>query len=133
MNQDPLARLGVDPVTCGGIPGRARTRLLNWLVRWEHYEAALSCLEVLLRLEPGRLGLLDAKTEALLGLGRTDEALATLANRHEIGLARVKVRGFRPRRQLYVISDPRHIAPSPAREFLEFVERWRAEQRLARK
>jgi DNA-binding transcriptional LysR family regulator len=53
--------------------------------------------------------------------------LSQRVNRHEIGLARIKVRGFRPRRQLYMINDPRHIPATPAREFLEFVEQWRAE------
>lgn len=52
--------------------------------------------------------------------------LSQRANRHTIGLAPVKIRGFRPRRQLYVISDPRHIPLTPARQFLEFVEQWRS-------
>jgi ATP-dependent DNA helicase RecQ len=85
MKQDPLERLGLTPSRCGEITSRARTRLINWLVRWEHYEAALACLEVMLALDPGRLGLLDARVEALLGLGRAEEALATLDERHAIG------------------------------------------------
>ena len=45
--------------------------------------------------------------------------------RHEIGLASVKVRGFRVRRKLYLIRDPHRILATPARQFLEFVEEWR--------
>ena len=45
--------------------------------------------------------------------------------RHEIGLASVKIRGFRPRRQLFVIRDSRRVLPAPARQFLAFVEEWR--------
>jgi DNA-binding transcriptional LysR family regulator len=45
--------------------------------------------------------------------------------RHEIGLKSVKVRGFRVRRQLFVIRDPRRVLATPARQFLDFVEEWR--------
>ncbi|NIL97800.1 MAG: LysR family transcriptional regulator [Planctomycetales bacterium] len=41
-------------------------------------------------------------------------------------LATIKVRGFRPRRQLYVISHPEHNPTPPARQFRDFVEQWRA-------
>lgn len=44
--------------------------------------------------------------------------------RHAIGLATVKVRGFRVRRQLYVIHDPLRILAAPARQFLAVVEEW---------
>lgn len=54
--------------------------------------------------------------------------LSQRANCDKSGMARVKVRGFRPRRQLYVITDPRRIAKTPAREFLAFVEQWRSRQ-----
>lgn len=59
--------------------------------------------------------------------------LSQHAVRHGIGLARVKVRGFRPRRQLYVISDPRHIPLSPARQFLAFVDQWRSQHGVLNK
>jgi DNA-binding transcriptional LysR family regulator len=52
--------------------------------------------------------------------------LSQRANRREVGLAAVKVRGFHPRRQLYVISDPHRIALMPARQFLAFVDEWRS-------
>jgi DNA-binding transcriptional LysR family regulator len=48
------------------------------------------------------------------------------AIRDDRGLASVKVRGFHPRRQLYVISDPDRITETPARKFLAFVEEWRS-------
>lgn len=41
------------------------------------------------------------------------------------GLVPVGVRGFHPRRQLYLIRDPSRAPPTPARNFLEFVEEWR--------
>ena len=39
-------------------------------------------------------------------------------------LAVVKVRGFRPRRQLYLITDPARVPSSPARQFLAFLDQW---------
>ena len=44
--------------------------------------------------------------------------------RHDFGLASITVRGFHPRRQLYVISDPRRVLSTPARLFLSFVKQW---------
>ena len=46
-------------------------------------------------------------------------------NRHEVGLASVKIRGFRVRRQLYLIRNTGRILATPARQFLQFVEEWR--------
>ncbi len=43
----------------------------------------------------------------------------------DIGLMRVKVRGFRPRRQLYVVRDPKRNPTAAARQFLRFVDDWR--------
>lgn len=51
--------------------------------------------------------------------------LSMREDRQNVGLVRVKVRGFHPRRQLYMIRDARRMQRSPAREFLAFVERWR--------
>ena len=45
--------------------------------------------------------------------------------RHEVGLASVKIRGFRVRRQLYLIRNTGRILATPARQFLQFVEEWR--------
>lgn len=53
-------------------------------------------------------------------------SLSRRGNRNQTGLAPVLVRGIRPRRQLYLISDPSRIPPPAARQFLEFVEHWRS-------
>lgn len=50
--------------------------------------------------------------------------LSQRALRNQTGLSPVKVRGFRPRRQLYVISDPCRIPSAPARQFLAFLDAW---------
>ena len=52
--------------------------------------------------------------------------LSQRANRHETGLVRVRIRGFCPRRQLYLVKDRRRVLSSPSRQFLEFVDNWRS-------
>ncbi len=51
--------------------------------------------------------------------------LSERANRQQAGLAAVKVRGFRPRRQLYVIHNARRLPAAAARQFLAFLQQWR--------
>ena len=55
------------------------------------------------------------------------------ASHPESGLVHVKVRGFRPRRQLYVIRDPARIPTPPARHFLAFIDQWRPPRRTRHK
>lgn len=52
--------------------------------------------------------------------------LSQRANRHETGLVRVRIRGFCPRRQLYLVKDRRRFLSSPSRQFLECVDNWRS-------
>jgi len=59
--------------------------------------------------------------------------LSQRANRHQADLASVKVRGFHPRRELYVISDPRRIPLAPAQQFLSFVEQRRSGRRTKKR
>ena len=51
--------------------------------------------------------------------------LSRRASCRQSGLALVKIRGFHPRRQLYVIRNTRRKLPKPARHFLDFIEEWR--------
>ncbi|MDH3719019.1 MAG: selenium metabolism-associated LysR family transcriptional regulator [Planctomycetota bacterium] len=48
------------------------------------------------------------------------------AIRKEGNIATIKVRGFRPRRQLYLIRNPDRNPTPPARQFLAFVKEWRS-------
>jgi ATP-dependent DNA helicase RecQ len=84
MVQDALKNLGLLPEQCAQITGRRRTRLINFLLRWEQYETALACLEGMLDRNPERVGLLDAKARALQGLGRLDSALDVIHARNQI-------------------------------------------------
>ncbi len=84
MNCDALTQLGLSPDQTTHITGRQRTRLINFLLRWEQYEAALACLEEMLAITPNLVTLHDARTRALLGLGQPDAALDVMRVRHQI-------------------------------------------------
>lgn len=84
MNKDTMAHLGLSPQRTTHITGTRRTRLINFLLRWEQYEAALACVEQMLAYNPDRVGLLDVQAQALLGLGQPDLALDVMRARHQI-------------------------------------------------
>jgi ATP-dependent DNA helicase RecQ len=83
VKKDLLVHLGIAPDDIACISGNDRSRLLNFLLRWQQYETALACLEILIPLHPELVSLYDAKARALLGLGRADAALEVMQVRHE--------------------------------------------------
>jgi ATP-dependent DNA helicase RecQ len=83
MNQDTLKELGLTPAATRHIIGNRRTRLINFLLRWEEYEGALACVEEMMAFYSGLVTLHDAKARALLGLGQPDAALEVMHARHE--------------------------------------------------
>lgn len=84
MVQDALTELNLTPEQCAQITGRRRTRLINFLLRWEQYEVVLACLKAMLAENPERVGLLDARAQALQSLGRLDDALEVIQTRNQI-------------------------------------------------
>ncbi|MEZ4657898.1 MAG: RecQ family ATP-dependent DNA helicase [Caldilineaceae bacterium] len=79
MSESLLSLLQIEPQDAAHLTGGARTRLLNFLLRWEAYPETLACLEQF-DVEK-RVSLQDLKAEALTGLGRYDEAAALLQRR----------------------------------------------------
>lgn len=76
-----LAHLGLSAADVARLPGPARQQVLEFLVRWEAHQDALSCL-ALVEAEVGRLvSLQDLLAEALAGVGRYDEAVRLLQRR----------------------------------------------------
>lgn len=73
------ATLVFEPEYIVSLRAGLRDRVLNHLLRWGHYEAALECLTYL-DVE-NAVGQMDRKAQALLGLGRADEALELLERR----------------------------------------------------
>ncbi|MBS1251769.1 MAG: ATP-dependent DNA helicase RecQ [Anaerolineales bacterium] len=80
---DILDTLSLSPADTPVLPANLRSRLINFLIRWEHYDAAFVCLDVLQQDRPDLVSLYDARVRALLALDRTDEAFQAMMARHE--------------------------------------------------
>ena len=99
-------------------PGSGSRRCVEGLLE----EHKISPAELTIAMEVNSNDAIRAAVERGVGVA----FLSQRGHRQEGGLVHVKVRGFRPRRQLYVISNPRQIPGTPARQFLAFVEQWRS-------
>ncbi len=81
MTTDVLSELGFEPARAGELNSHDRSRLLNFLLRWEHVEALHACLDFLLRNQPALVSLLDLRVRASLAQNRPDDALAVVQQR----------------------------------------------------
>ncbi|MFQ5858081.1 MAG: RecQ family ATP-dependent DNA helicase [Anaerolineae bacterium] len=77
-----LTTLNLSPSQTPALPANLRSRLVNFLIRWEHSDAALACLSVLQRYRPDLVSLYDAHARALLAQDQIDEALDVMTARH---------------------------------------------------
>ncbi len=66
------------------LPANVRSRLLNFLLRWQHLDALHDCLDALTADNSDLVSLLDLRVQALLGAGRADEALAVMDRRLQL-------------------------------------------------
>jgi ATP-dependent DNA helicase RecQ len=81
--RDVLVELGISPRQVLGLGGRQRSRLLNFLLRWERIETLHDCLDVLIPANPTLVSLLDLRAKAFLAQGRPDDARAVMEERLE--------------------------------------------------
>lgn len=84
MSADILSELDFEPARAGELEGHNRSRLLNFLLRWEHAEAAHACLDFLIRNQPALVSLLDLRVRAYLAQNRPDDALAVMRQRLDL-------------------------------------------------
>jgi ATP-dependent DNA helicase RecQ len=84
MTTDILAELGLPAAQAGELNSHLRSRLLNFLMRWEHCDALHACLDFLVRNRPGLVSLLDLRVRAYLAQNRPDEALAVMQQRLDL-------------------------------------------------
>jgi len=63
------------------LAGNERSRLLNFLLRWEHVDALHACLDALIPINPKLVSLLDLRARAFLAQDRPDDALAVMQER----------------------------------------------------
>ncbi len=78
-----LAELEVTPRQSVGLAGNQRSRLLNFLLRWERVEELCVCLDVLIPANPRLVSLLDLRVKAFLAQDRPDDALPVMQGRIE--------------------------------------------------
>ena len=81
MPQNILDQLNLTLDDVADLPGRDRTRLLNYLLRWDHVTATHACLDVLIPQNPTLVSLLDLRARAFLAQERYDDALAVMQQR----------------------------------------------------
>jgi len=76
-----LAELEITPRQTLRLAGKQRSRLLNFLLRWEQVESLHACLDVLIPANPTLVSLLDLRAKAFLAQNRPDDALAVMEER----------------------------------------------------
>ena len=81
MTHDILEHLGLSLDRVSELGSNDRSRLLNFLLRWEHVAALHACLDVLTPRNPTLVSLMDLRVHALLAEQRADEALALMRRR----------------------------------------------------
>ena len=84
MTQDILASLTLAPADVPDLPAKARSSLIAYLLRWEHYDTARRCLQQLLVTHSQMLSVYDDMARAYLGLGQPEKALEILRRRQAL-------------------------------------------------
>jgi len=79
--QSILTELGLTPAEVRELGSHDRSRLLNFLLRWDHADDAHACLDALLHVNPHLISLLDLRVRAFLAQDRPDEARLVMKER----------------------------------------------------
>ncbi len=84
MPADVLLELGLTPGQTLQLPGRLRSHLVYFLLRWKHHAALAASLDELLPANPSLVSLLDVQARMFLNEGLPDAALDTMRKRHQL-------------------------------------------------
>jgi ATP-dependent DNA helicase RecQ len=84
MPDDILASLQLTPADVPDLPAKARTTLIAYLLRWEHYDAACRCLQQLLATHSHLVSVYDSLARAHLGLGQPKRGVEIMRRRHAL-------------------------------------------------
>jgi len=79
-----LYELEIAPRQTVGLASNQRSRLLNFLLRWNHIEEVHACLDALIPVNPTLVSLLDLRVRALLAQDQPDDALEVMQERLEL-------------------------------------------------
>jgi ATP-dependent DNA helicase RecQ len=86
-NGDPpqaiLDEFNLTPEQLHRLTGRERSRLLNFLIRWDHFKALHACLDALTAANPNLVSLMDLRARALMAQGAHQPALEIMQTRLE--------------------------------------------------
>ena len=78
-----LTELGMTPVEARELGSKDRSRLLNFLLRWEDVGAVHACLDAVTPINPTLVSLMDLRVRAFLAQDRPDQALPVMEERLE--------------------------------------------------
>ena len=130
-----LSQLDIAPAQLFHLSGNLRSRVLNFLLRWEAWQETLDCLNELDT--PNLVTLQDMQAEAFVGIGHLTDAIAVMQRRvaqkdsataraqvvriylaaGDTAQAQERVRRFRP---FHLVgpdrADPRRVLPAQARK-----------------
>jgi ATP-dependent DNA helicase RecQ len=84
VGDDLLSNLGVNPADVPGLPAKQRSSLINYLVRWEHHDAARRCLQQLLVTHSRLVSVYDNLARVYLAEGEGARALEIMQRRHAL-------------------------------------------------
>jgi len=84
MTSGLLSELSLTPAQVCQLTSNDRSRLLNFLLRWEHVEEVHACLDALIPDNPTLVSLLDLRARAFLAQGRPDDALPVMQERLQL-------------------------------------------------
>ncbi|MFQ5857630.1 MAG: tetratricopeptide repeat protein, partial [Anaerolineae bacterium] len=79
-----LDELGIAPRHTLQLASNDRSRLLNFLLRWEHIETLHACLDTLIPANPTLVSLRDLRAKAFLAQARPDDALEVMQERLQL-------------------------------------------------
>ncbi|MEJ2735640.1 MAG: hypothetical protein P8189_19090 [Anaerolineae bacterium] len=84
MADDMLATLDLAPADVPDLPAKARTSLVAYLLRWEHYDEAHRCLQQLLVTHSQLVSVYDSLARLYLAQDQPDRALEMMRRRHTL-------------------------------------------------
>ena len=87
QSDDILTELKLTPEQVPELPAQERNKLVGFLLRWEHNNAAQRCLQQLLVTDSHRVTVYDALARAHLVDGQPTRALELMRRRHALGVS----------------------------------------------
>jgi ATP-dependent DNA helicase RecQ len=84
MPDDMLTTLDLAPAGVPDLPAKARTSLIAYLLRWEHYDEAHRCLQQLLVTHSQLVSVYDSLARVYLAQDQPDRALEMMRRRHAL-------------------------------------------------